>query len=271
MPELPEVETIVRALRARLGGLRLTEVTVRRSDLRRALPPDLPSRIRGRRWLGFRRRAKYALVDLEGGDTLLFHLGMSGRLLLDAPPCGVHEHLTFSFEGGRILRFVDPRRFGLLDLWPTASLADHPRLRGLGPEPLDPGFTPRVLAACLAGRRSPIKMALLDQKLVAGIGNIYACEALFDAGIDPRRESATLGPRRIARLAAALPRVLLRAIEAGGSSLRDYVGIDGTLGSFQNGFRVYDREGEPCPGCGTAIRRIVQSGRSTFFCPRCQR
>lgn len=271
MPELPEVETTMRALRARLTGLQLATVQVHRPDLRFPLPADLPARLAGRRWLGFGRRAKYILVEIEGGDTLLLHLGMSGRLLLDVPPAGPHEHLTFAFETGRVLRFVDPRRFGMLDLWPTAALAGHPRLVQLGHEPLDPAFDGRVLAALLAGRKTPIKAALLDQRLVVGIGNIYACEALFEAGIDPRRECRTLGPRRLARLAAAIHAVLLRAIDEGGSSLRDHVSADGQLGNFQNCFAVYDREGVPCPRCRQPVRRIVQSGRSTFFCASCQR
>jgi len=271
VPELPEVETTVRALRARLEGARLEDVEVRRPDLRFPLPPDLRARLRGRRWLAVARRAKYILIGLEGGDTLLLHLGMSGRLLLDAPPSGPHEHLTFRFADGPVLRFVDPRRFGMVDLLPTADLGAHPRLSGLGPEPFDPGFDARTLAVRLAGRRTSIKAALLDQRLVVGIGNIYACEALFEAGIDPRRQTWTLGPRRLARLVRAVRHVLERAIGEGGSSLRDYVAADGQLGNFQNCFSVYDREDEPCPRCGRPVRRIVQSGRSTFFCPRCQR
>lgn len=271
MPELPEVETTVRALRARLRGLRLERVEVRRPDLRGPLPVDLAARLAGRRWLGFARRAKYILVELEHGDTLLLHLGMSGRLLLDGSPRGPHEHLTFRFTGGPVLRFVDPRRFGMVDLWPTPDLAAHPRLAGLGPEPLEPAFDAKTLADRLAGRRSPVKAALLDQRTVVGIGNIYACEALFEARIDPRRESGTLGPRRVARLVRAVRHVLLRAIDEGGSSLRDYVAADGRLGNFQNRFAVYDREGRPCPRCARPVRRIVQSGRSTFFCAACQR
>jgi formamidopyrimidine-DNA glycosylase len=271
MPELPEVETTVRALRAHLEGARLDTVEVRRPDLRFPLPTDLAARIAGRRWLAVRRRAKYILIALEDGDTLLLHLGMSGRLLLDGASQGPHEHLTFHFSGGRVLRFVDPRRFGMVDLWPTAHLEVHPRLVSLGLEPFDPAFNAHVLGERLAGRRTSIKAALLDQRLVVGIGNIYACEGLFAAAISPWAEAGSLGPRRRARLVRALREVLLRAIGEGGSSLRDYIRADGQLGNFQNRFAVYDREGEACPRCGRAICRRVQSGRSTFFCPNCQR
>lgn len=271
MPELPEVETIARGLARRLVGRRILAVEQRRADLRFALPERLAERLAGRRLLGVDRRAKYILADLEGGSTLLLHLGMSGRLVLDGAPRGPHEHLTFAFEGGTLLRFVDPRRFGMLDLWPTDRLAEHRLLRGLGVEPLDPGFDGATLLRLLRGRRVALKTALMDQRLVVGVGNIYANEALFRAGLSPRRQAFTVGPARAARLARAVREVLEEAIAKGGTSLRDYVQADGELGSFQGEFRVYDRAGEPCPACGRPIRRIVQGGRASFFCAGCQR
>lgn len=271
MPELPEVETIVRGLEARLRGARIEAVEQRRRDLRFPMPERLASRLEGRVVTGFARRAKYVLAALDDGWTLLLHLGMSGRLLLDGPPRGPHEHLTIGFDGGRLVRLVDPRRFGAVDLWPTARLGEHPLLRGLGVEPLGPEFGGPLLLDLLRGRRTPLKSALMDQRLVVGIGNIYANEALFRARLSPRRLALTVGPERAERLAHAVRAVLLEAIEKGGTSLRDYVQADGTLGSFQNDFRVYEREGEPCPGCGRPIRRIVLAGRATYFCGTCQR
>lgn len=271
MPELPEVETIARGLARRLVGRRILAVEQRRADLRFALPERLPERLVGRRLLGVDRRAKYILARLEGGSTLLLHLGMSGRLVLDGAPRGPHEHLTFGFEGGTVLRFVDPRRFGMLDLWPTDRLAEHPLLAGLGVEPLDPGFDGPLLLGLLRGRRVPLKTALMDQRLVVGVGNIYANEALFRARLSPRRLAFTVGPERATRLARAVREVLEEAIAKGGTSLRDYVQANGELGSFQGEFKVYDREGRPCPRCGRPIRRIVQAGRATYFCAGCQR
>ena len=271
MPELPEVETIRRALALRLGGRRVTSLVQRRADLRFPLPLALASRIVGRTLTAVRRRAKYILADLDDGHTVLIHLGMSGRLLFDGPPQGPHEHLTFTFDDGRLLRLVDPRRFGMVDLHPTRDLPAHPRLAGLGLEPLAPGFTGSALLRVLAGRRSELKVALMDQRLVVGVGNIYASEALFRARLSPRRVAGFLGPRQAGRLAGALKAVLLDAIEAGGSSLRDYIQTDGELGFFQDRFSVYGRDDLPCLTCGTPIRRIVQGGRATYLCPRCQR
>ena len=271
MPELPEVETTMRALAARLRGRRILRLERRVDRLREPLPADLERKVNGRRMVEFARRAKYIIIHLDETESLLLHLGMSGRLLFDGPPRGRHEHLTFHCEGGTVLRFVDPRRFGLLLLAERSGLATHPRLAGLGVEPLSPAFDGALLHRRFAGRRSDVKAALLDQRLVAGVGNIYACEALFRAGISPRRRAGGLGRRRCERLARAIVAVLEEAIAAGGSSLRDYVDADGRAGNFQNEFRVYGREGEPCPGCGTPVRRIVQGGRSTFFCTRCQR
>jgi formamidopyrimidine-DNA glycosylase len=271
MPELPEVETIARALGARLAGRRITALEQRRPDLRFPLPPRLVARLVGRQVLGVARRAKYILAELDDGQTLLLHLGMSGRLLFDGPAAGPHEHLTFGFDDGTRLRFVDPRRFGMLDLTPTADLEAHPRLAGLGLEPLDPGFTGRALGAVLAGRRSPLKSALMDQRLVVGVGNIYACESLHRARLSPRRTAGFLRPIQAERLAAAVRTVLNEAIAAGGSSLRDYVQTDGELGFFQDRFAVYGRAGLPCAVCGRPIEKLVQASRATFWCRRCQR
>lgn len=271
MPELPEVETITRGLRARLTGARIAAVEQRRADLRFPMPERLASRLVGRRVQGFTRRAKYILAALDDGWTLLLHLGMAGRLVLDGPPRGPHEHLTLRFADGTFLRLVDPRRFGAVDLWPSDRLAEHPLLRGLGIEPLAPEFDAVVLREILRGRRTPLKSALMDQRLVVGIGNIYANEALFRARLSPRRLALTVGAERAARLAEAIRAVLEAAIAKGGTSLRDYVQANGELGSFQNDFLVYDRAGEPCPACGRPIRRIVLAGRASYFCPGCQR
>lgn len=271
MPELPEVETIARGLARGLAGERIVAVEQRRADLRFPLPERLPERLQGRRLERIGRRAKYILAELEGGSCLLLHLGMSGRLVLDGAPRGPHEHLTFRFASGRVLRFVDPRRFGLVDLWPTARLSEHRLLAGLGVEPLGPDFDGPHLLSLLRGRRVALKSALMDQRLVVGVGNIYANEALFAARLSPRRPALSVGPERAARLVAAVKAVLLAAIEKGGTSLRDYVQADGELGSFQGEFRVYERAGRPCPGCGRPIRRIVLGGRATYLCGRCQR
>ncbi|MCS6876783.1 MAG: bifunctional DNA-formamidopyrimidine glycosylase/DNA-(apurinic or apyrimidinic site) lyase [Geminicoccaceae bacterium] len=271
MPELPEVETIRRGLAARLSARRIVGLEQRRADLRAPLPHGLGKRLEGRRIESFGRRGKFILAGLDDGWTLLVHLGMSGRLVLDGPPRGPHEHLTFLFDDGTRLRFVDPRRFGMIDLWPSARLDEHPSLRGLGIEPLEPGFDAAALGALLRGRRAPLKSVLMDQRLVVGLGNIYANEALFRARISPLRPACSLGPVRTERLVRAIRATLEEAIAKGGTTLRDYVQADGELGSFQNDFSVYDRAGAPCPGCGRPIRRIVQGGRATYFCPRCQR
>ncbi|MBN8902822.1 MAG: DNA-formamidopyrimidine glycosylase [Rhodospirillales bacterium 69-11] len=279
MPELPEVETVMRGLRARLEGRRIVQAVAHRPDLRWPLPPGIAQRLTGARVDGFRRRGKYILMRLEGGDSVLLHLGMSGRMVLsqerpNAP--GPHEHIVMETEEGWRIGFVDPRRFGSVDLVPTAAEDRHRLLAALGPEPLDAGFTPAVLSAALAGKKTPIKAALLDQKLVAGLGNIYVCEALFRARISPLRSAHTVPGARAARLVPAIQDTLREAIAAGGSSLRDYVQPDGELGYFQHAWKVYGREGEPCERCPgppacTGVRRIVQSGRSTFTCPRTQR
>ena len=271
MPELPEVETIRRALQARLPGRRFAEVVQRRPDLRFPLPERLPERLTGRRLLGFRRRAKYLLADLDDGETMLLHLGMSGRLVFDGPPAERHEHLTFAFDDGTVLRFVDPRRFGMLGLAPTATVAEHPWLGRLGLEPLADGFDGGALRAALAGRRSALKLALTDQRVVVGVGNIYASESLFRARLSPFRPAGGLKAAQARRLAASVRAVLEDAIAAGGSTLRDYVQADGELGFFQHRFLVYDRAGLPCVGCAGVVHRAVQANRATYHCPSCQR
>ncbi len=280
MPELPEVETVMRGLAARLRGERIARVAVNRADLRWPLPPGLGQALVGKRVIGFARRAKYILMRIEGGRTLLWHLGMSGRVTLSAPgetpPAVAHEHVVIETERGWRVGFVDPRRFGSLDLMDTDKEVSHPRLAELGPEPLDEAFTPAVLSAALKGRRTPIKAALLDQHTVAGLGNIYVCEALFRAGISPKRSAHTVVGARAERLVPAIKATLAEAIAAGGSSLRDYRQATGELGYFQHAWRVYGRAGEPCercpgpPSCG-GITVEVQGGRSTFYCPRTQR
>jgi formamidopyrimidine-DNA glycosylase len=283
MPELPEVETVRRGLAPVMEGQVIARARVNRPDLRRPFPPDMAARLTGARVLALRRRAKYLLADLDRGETLLVHLGMSGRMLVsgapvgrfvhDHPAPGKHDHVVFDMAGGARITFNDPRRFGAMDLLDSATAEAHPLLAKLGPEPLGNGFHEAHLASALAGRRTPVKAALLDQRIVAGLGNIYVCEALFRAGISPRRLAGNLGPARIARLTAAIRAVLTEAIAAGGSSLRDYRQADGGPGYFQHAFDVYGREGAPCrkPGCGGRIARIVQSARSSFHCPQCQR
>lgn len=270
MPELPEVETTVRGLQRVLAGERLAEVAVRRPDLRRPIPVDLRQRLTGARVTGLGRRAKYGLIHTDRGDTLVFHLGMSGRWRIDPGEIGKHDHLLIETERGRRTALCDPRRFGSLDLVETARLDSFDPFAVMGPEPLGEDFDADRLGAALAGRRGPIKALLLDQRLVAGLGNIYVCEALHLARIAPGTQGRRLGSARRARLVAAVREVLEAAIEAGGSSLRDYARPDGELGYFSKRWRAYGREGEPCE-CGAVIRRRVDGGRSTFYCPVCQR
>jgi formamidopyrimidine-DNA glycosylase len=270
MPELPEVETTVQGLRPVLEGRRLTRVEARRADLRRAFPPDLRQRLTGATVTGLSRRAKYGLIDTDRGDTMVFHLGMSGRWRIDPESLGTHDHLILETDAGRTLALNDPRRFGSIELVQTRALEEHPAFAKMGPEPLGETFDGACLERALAGRSAPVKALLLDQRIVAGLGNIYVCEALHMAGIAPARAGGRIARPRLERLAAAIKEVLAAAIEAGGSTLRDYARPDGELGYFSKQWRVYGREGEAC-GCGTAIRRRADSGRSTFFCPRCQR
>jgi len=275
MPELPEVETIRRGLAIHLEGRRLTRIEARRSDLRRPLPVDFARRLTDRRVLRLGRRAKYLQVFLDDGVVLLVHLGMSGRMVIaDAGHVAAkHDHVLFRTEDDKAIIFSDPRRFGLMDLVAAPDLVRHPLLAALGPEPLDDAFTGAVLSQALLGRRSPIKAMLLDQTVVAGLGNIYVCEALYRARVSPVRGAASVAGARAERLAPAIRSVLEEAIIAGGSSLRDYVQSSGELGYFQHAFAVYGRDGQPCPECRCrgGIRRIVQSGRSTFYCPKRQR
>ncbi|SEM45894.1 DNA-(apurinic or apyrimidinic site) lyase [Gemmobacter aquatilis] len=283
MPELPEVETVRRGLEPVMAGRVIAHAQVNRAGLRWPFPPQMAERLTGVQVLALRRRSKYILADLSSGESLLIHLGMSGRMLIsgaqlgdfhhDHPAPAKHDHVVLDMEGGARVTFNDARRFGAMDLLPTAGAEAHPLLAVLGPEPLGNAFDAPYLAARLAGRNTPIKTALLDQHLVAGLGNIYVCEVLYRAGIHPERRALSLSADETARLVPLIRDVLAEAIEAGGSSLRDYRQADGELGYFQHSFRVYGREGQPCatPGCAALVHRLVQSGRSSFFCPHCQR
>jgi len=271
MPELPEVETTVRGLSRVLKGRQIRRVETRRADLRRAFPPDLGQRLTGATVTELGRRAKYGLIHTNRGDTMIFHLGMSGAWRVDATDIGKHDHLLLETDEGRKLHLRDPRRFGSVDLVPTAELHEWPVFNAIGPEPLGGEMDGKWLKHEFAGRIAAVKLLLLDQRIVAGLGNIYACEALFRARIDPREPAGKVSKAKLDALAEAIPQVLEEAIEAGGSSLKDFVAPDGELGYFSKKFDVYDREGEPCRGCGNTVRRIVQGGRSTFFCSSCQR
>ncbi|MGE4480712.1 bifunctional DNA-formamidopyrimidine glycosylase/DNA-(apurinic or apyrimidinic site) lyase [Acidocella sp.] len=275
MPELPEVETVMRGLDGHLTGRRIVRATLRRADIRWPVPPELPRMLTGATVRGFRRRGKFMLMRLDNGWSMLIHLGMSGRMLLDKPE-SAHEHLTIETEDGGRVGFVDPRRFGMLDLVCTAAEDNHRLLAGMGPEPLGNEFSGDYLAAIAKGRSAPIKAVLLDQRVVAGIGNIYASEALFRAGISPLRAAGKISRPRFEALAQAVRATLVEAIAAGGSSLRDYVQPSGELGYFQHAWKVYGREGEACERCPgppacEGIRRVVQSGRGTFYCAKTQR
>jgi formamidopyrimidine-DNA glycosylase len=276
MPELPEVETVRRGLIAVLEGRVLAKVEQRRPDLRWPIPRGFAKRLTGRRVERLERRAKYLLWHLDDGMVMMLHLGMSGRIQISSTRPDLldkHDHLVFTTDDGTTIRFNDARRFGMVDLVDTAALDKHKLMAELGPEPLGNAFSGPVLAAAFAGRRSPVKAALLDQRVVCGLGNIYVCEALHMSGISPLRLAANVKGRRTERLATAIREVLDAAIEAGGSSLRDHQQVTGELGYFQHRFKVYDREDAPCPrdGCTGTVRRIVQSGRSTFYCASCQR
>jgi formamidopyrimidine-DNA glycosylase len=267
MPELPEVETTVRGLERVLKGRRIARIEARRPDLRRALPEDLGQRLTGSLVTALRRRAKYGLIDTDRGDTLVFHLGMSGHWRIDPSETAKHDHFIIETDDGRRLALNDARRFGSLDLVRTGELEEWPPFKALGPEPLD--VDARELRRRFAGRTAPIKLLLLDQRIVAGLGNIYVCEALFRAGIHPKRAGGSISLERLKLLVPAIHDVLAEAIAAGGSTLRDFVSPDGELGYFPKSFAVYDKEGQPC-ACGGVVKRIVQGGRSTFYCPRCQ-
>jgi len=276
MPELPEVETVRRGLAPALEGRVLTRVTAFRPDLRFPLPPDFAGRIQGKRVVSVTRRAKYLLIGLDDEAVILSHLGMSGRYRIYSeapPPLETHDHLEIVTDAGVTIRYNDPRRFGILDLTSRTESASHKLLAALGPEPLSNAFDGKALAAGLGDKRSAIKIALLDQRVVAGVGNIYASEALFRAGISPKRTARTVKGGRADKLAAAIRDVLTDAINSGGSSLRDHRQTSGELGYFQHSFAVYGKSGEPCPGCdcGGSVRQFVQGGRSTFYCAKRQR
>jgi formamidopyrimidine-DNA glycosylase len=268
MPELPEVETTVRGLEHVLKGRRIVRVEARRADLRRSFPQDLGQRLTGARVTSLGRRAKYGLIHTDRDDTLIFHLGMSGSWRINHAKLEKHDHLLLETDDGARLSLNDPRRFGSVDLVPTDQLEIWPPFAVLGPEPLD--VTAEELRRRLAGRSAAIKLLLLDQRIIAGLGNIYVCEALFRAGIHPKRPGGSLSLERLRRLVPAIQDVLAEAIAAGGSTLRDFASPDGELGYFSKSFAVYDREGQAC-ACGGTVKRIVQGGRSTFYCPRCQR
>ena len=282
MPELPEVETVSRGLKPAMEGQVIVKADVNRPDLRWLFPENMSERLTGKTVLRLRRRSKYVLADLSSGETLLIHLGMSGRMLISGDPLGQfvhehpapekHDHVVFHMSNGSRVTFNDPRRFGAMDLLDTATADKHKLLVALGPEPLGNDFNESVLIAAFENKKSPVKSALLDQGIVCGLGNIYVCEALFRAGISPAQLAKDLTKPRVRSLVPIIRDVLSEAIEAGGSSLKDFRQADGELGYFQHSFDVYGREGEPCraAGCTNAIERIVQSGRSSFHCPTCQ-
>ena len=283
MPELPEVETVRNGLLPVMEGQVIRNTVVRRPDLRWPFPAGMSERLSDKRVLALRRRSKYIILELSSQESLIIHLGMSGRILISEAPLGSfhqaqpalekHDHVIFEMESGARVVFNDARRFGAMDLIATALLETHWLLKDIGPEPLGNAFNESYLESRLKGRSMPMKTALLDQKIVAGLGNIYVCEALNRAGISPRRKAGNVSRAGIARLVPIIRDVLNEAISAGGSSLRDYRQTDGELGYFQHTFRAYDREGEPCrtPDCRGKILRIVQSGRSTYYCGHCQR
>ncbi len=274
MPELPEVETVARGLAKPLERHRLVKVETRRGDLRWPFPKCFAEKLTGRKVLKVRRRAKYIVAELDDGNSLLAHLGMSGRMLLSKGRPEVletHDHVIMETDDGWCLRFNDARRFGMMDLVQTDKLEQHKPIKGIGPEPLGNAFSGPILAAALKGKKTSIKAAILDQKVVAGVGNIYASEALFRAGISPKRLAMRVQGERAEKLAQSIKTVLNEAVAAGGSSLRDYVQADGELGYFQHRWRVYEKEGQPCPNGDGTVKRITQGGRSTFYCPKCQK
>ncbi len=278
MPELPEVETVCRGLAGVLEGRRFAKVELRRKDLRIPFPKGLAAALTGRRVERIYRRAKYIMMALDDGQVLISHLGMSGRMTIvkDAGPPGTHDHVIFTTDDGTVVRFNDPRRFGLMTLATASALDSHKLFRHLGPDAMSADFSPAALSAALKGRKTSIKAALLDQSIVVGVGNIYACESLYRAGISPKRKAGTIAGMRAEALVPVIKEVLAEAIAAGGSSLRDHVQPSGELGYFQKAWKVYGREGESCD-CGSnrapadhKVKRIVQGGRSTFFCAYCQ-
>lgn len=283
MPELPEVETVMRGLAPHMEGAEFARVEQRRANLRFPFAPGFVTRLEGARVENLSRRAKYILAALSSGEVLVMHLGMSGRFTVNGAPDGpvkaAHDHVVFHLSSGDVVRYNDPRRFGFMALVAGGELAGHKFFSGLGPEPLGNEFNEAVLAARAAGRKTPLKSLLLDQRVVAGLGNIYVLEALFEAGLHPALPASVLATKvgrptvAAGRLVAAIRAVLNRAIEAGGSTLRDYAKADGSMGYFQHSFKVYGRAGEGCvtPGCRGEVRRLVQAGRSSFYCPVCQK
>ncbi len=283
MPELPEVETVRRGLLSVIEGQTIARADVNRPDLRWPFPKNMAQRLTGQTIIALRRRSKYILADLDGGETLLIHLGMSGRMLISGDPLGQfvhdhpaaekHDHVVLHMQNGARITFNDPRRFGAMDLLETATADSHKLLAVLGPEPLGNDFNEPYLVAAFKGKNTPVKSALLDQRIVAGLGNIYVCEALFRARISPKRRAGQISAQRVSTLVPVIRQVLSDAIKAGGSSLRDFRQADGELGYFQHSFDVYGREGAPCRSadCTGTIARLVQSGRSSFYCPQCQR
>lgn len=285
MPELPEVETVMRGLEPAMTGQTIVAAEIRRPDLRWPFPPQMKERLTGARVIRLGRRSKYLLIELETGETLIVHLGMSGRMVIHTDARHVdgafhhdqhvpakHDHVQLTLGDGTLVIFNDPRRFGAMDLIATDRLHTHKLLAKLGPEPLGNQFSAAVLTAAFKGRKTPVKSALLDQRIVAGLGNIYVCEALWQSAIAPTRQTGQIPAKRINALTSAIRETLDDAIAAGGSSLKDYRKADGELGYFQHSFRVYGREGKGClrDGCNGTIQRLVQAGRSTFHCPLCQ-
>jgi formamidopyrimidine-DNA glycosylase len=270
MPELPEVETTVAGLRSVLDGETIKRAQANRADLRWPVPVDLRQRLTGAIVTGLSRRAKYGLIHTDRDDVLIFHLGMSGRWMIDRGETGKHDHFVLETSSGRLAVLNDPRRFGSLDLVQAGALADYKPFVGMGPEPLSEAFDAGALAKAIKGRAAPIKAMLLNQNIVAGLGNIYVCEALYMAGINPVAPAGRIGKAKLERLVAAIKQVLIAAIAAGGSTLRDFAAPDGELGYFAKDWLVYGREGQLCV-CGDTVKRRVDSGRSTFYCPKCQR
>lgn len=281
MPELPEVETVRRGLSPVMQGKRIQRLEVNRPNLRFPFPERFQARVEGATITHMGRRAKFLVTELSTGEALIMHLGMSGRFTVNSAATAefhhdpgtkpAHDHVVFHMRGGATVTYNDPRRFGFMELWPISDLDTYPRIKDLGPEPLSNHFSAAYLDERLAGKAAPIKAALLDQSVVAGLGNIYVCEALFRSGISPRRKASSVVGKRNARLAPAINEVISEAIEAGGSSISDFANASGELGYFQKAFAVYDREGSPCTQCAKPIKRLVQSGRSTFYCSHCQR
>jgi formamidopyrimidine-DNA glycosylase len=281
MPELPEVETVRRGLLSAMEGKRILHVHMRRKDLRFPFPENFNQRLEGSRITRLGRRAKYLVGELSNGEALIMHLGMTGRFTVMGKKRGEfhheagedekHDHVVFDMQGGARVVFNDARRFGFMDLWPLDDIDHYAPFHGMGPEPISNAFSGAYLEEAFDGKKAPVKAALLDQNVVAGLGNIYVCEALFRSGINPKKLAGAIKRDRLERLAVEIRKVIEEAIEAGGSTISDFGKPDGDLGYFQHRFQIYDREGEPCVTCSKSVKRLVQSGRSTFYCPTCQK